>query len=60
MRILIDTNILFSALLFPLPKPAKALQKAADEHSVILCDQNVYELKEILRRKVPKRNVLLS
>ena len=54
MRILIDTDILFSALLFPLSKPAKALQKAADEHSVILCDQNVYELKEILRRKVPK------
>lgn len=54
MRILIDTNILFSAILFPLSKPAKALQKAADEHSVILCDQIVYELKEILRRKAPK------
>ena len=54
MRILIDTNILFSALLFPLSKPAKALQKAADEHSVILCDQNIFELKEILRRKAPK------
>ena len=54
MRILIATNILFSALLFPLSKPAKALQKAADEHSVILCDQNIFELKEILRRKAPK------
>ena len=54
MRILVDTNILFSALLFPLSKPAKALQKASDEHSVVLCDQNVNELKEILRRKAPK------
>lgn len=54
MRILIDTNILFSALLFPLSKPAKALRKTADEHSVILCDQNLYELKEILRRKSPE------
>lgn len=54
MRILVDTNILFSALLFPLSEPAKALQKASDEHSVVLCDQNVNELKEILRRKAPK------
>ena len=53
MRILIDTNILFSALLFPLSKPAKALRKASDEHSVIFCNQNLYELKEILKRKAP-------
>lgn len=53
MRILIDTNVLFSALLFPLSKPAKALKKANDDHSIVLCDQNIFELKEILRRKAP-------
>ena len=54
MRILIDTNILFSALLFPLSTPAKALHKAIEEHFIVLCDQNILELKVILSRKAPE------
>ena len=54
MRVLIDTNVLFSALLFPLSTPAIALRKASDEHSVILCDQNISELKVIIGRKAPE------
>ena len=54
MRVLIDTNVLFSALLFPLSTPARALRKASDEHSVILCDQNISELKIIIGRKAPE------
>ena len=54
MRVLIDTNVLFSALLFPLSTPARALRKASDEHSVILCDQNISELKVIIGRKAPE------
>lgn len=54
MRILIDTNILFSALLFPGSKPAKALLYAADHHEIVLCDRNLTELREILRRKAPR------
>ena len=53
MRVLVDTNVLFSALLFPLSTPSRALRKASDEHSVILCVQNVSELKEIIGRKAP-------
>jgi putative PIN family toxin of toxin-antitoxin system len=54
MRILIDTNVLFSALLFPHSKPAKALFHAVDYHEVVLCDRNIAELREILERKAPK------
>ncbi len=54
MRILIDTNILFSALLFPHSKPARALSYAAKYHEIVLCDRNIAELRIILRRKAPK------
>ena len=54
MRILIDTNVLFSALLLPQSKPARALFHVADQHQIVLCDQNIAELKEILRRKAPR------
>ena len=54
MRILVDTNVLFSALLFPESVPAKALLRAADEHNIVLCDRNISELKGILLRKAPQ------
>ena len=54
MRILIDTNILFSALLFPRSKPAKALLYIAQNHEMLLCDRNIAELRDILNLKTPK------
>ena len=53
MRVLIDTNILFSALLFPQSTPSKAVFHAVNNHDVVLCDRNISELKEILLRKAP-------
>ena len=54
MRILVDTNILFSALVFPLSKPARALLYIADNHEIVLCDRSIVELRDILKRKAPK------
>lgn len=54
MRILIDTNILFSSLLFPNSKPARALIHIAQNHEIVLCDRNISELRDILRRKAPR------
>ena len=54
MRILVDTNVLFSALLFPKSKPAQALLYIADNHEMVLCDRNIIEIREILKRKAPK------
>lgn len=53
MRILVDTNILFSALLFPESRPANALKHVINYYEVVLCDRNIAELKEILERKSP-------
>jgi putative PIN family toxin of toxin-antitoxin system len=54
MKILIDTNVLFSALLFPESKPAQALLLVAHEHEMYLCDRNISELYETLNRKIPR------
>ncbi|MCM1440342.1 MAG: putative toxin-antitoxin system toxin component, PIN family [Muribaculaceae bacterium] len=54
MKILIDTNILISAILFPRSKPAKALIYTAENHDMVLCDQNLTELREVLNRKAPQ------
>ena len=54
MRILVDTNILFSALVFPKSNPARALMYIADNYDIVLCDRNVMELRDILKRKAPK------
>ena len=64
MRILIDTNILFSALLFHRSKHAVALLYIARNHEMVLCERNIAELRDILNRKAPKylpdAEVLLS
>ena len=54
MKILVDTNILFSAVLFPHSKPSLALLHAARYHDMILCDQNIRELRDILNLKAPR------
>ena len=54
MRILADTNILISAMLWPGSKPAVALLHAASNHELILCDRNLFELRDVLRRKAPQ------
>ena len=54
MRILVDTNILFSALLFPNSKPARALMHIVEYHEMVLCDRNIVEIRDILRRKAPQ------
>lgn len=54
MKILVDTNILISAVLFPRSKPAKALVYTTENHEMILCDQNLIELRSVLERKAPQ------
>ena len=55
MRILVDTNILISAILFPRSAVANALLYITENHSMVLCDQNITELREVLQRKRPDK-----
>ena len=55
MRILADTNILISALLYPSSNPGKALMFAAEHHSLVLTDYNIAELRSVTKRKFPHK-----
>jgi len=57
MRVLIDTNVLFSALLFRNSTPARALFHVADHQEMVLCD---YCIKELLDKIEEKRPDLLA
>lgn len=54
MKILIDTNILFSAMLFRGSKPAKALLYVSEYHEMFICDRSIYEFCDVLKRKAPE------
>ena len=54
MKILIDTNILISAVLFPHSKPARALIYTVENHEMVLCEQNLTELWDVSNRKAPQ------
>ena len=55
MRILLDTNILISAALFPNGTAAKAYVKAVTyPNKGIVCDWSIDELRRVFNRKFPK------
>jgi predicted nucleic acid-binding protein len=53
IRVLVDTNVVISALLFPNSTPARALALVLDEHRLVLTDSIIDELHEVVRRKRP-------
>ncbi|MBR1867885.1 MAG: putative toxin-antitoxin system toxin component, PIN family [Clostridia bacterium] len=55
MRVMIDTNVLFSALLFPKGRTAKAFEKVLNEHEVVISSYCINELKRIVAKKFPDR-----
>lgn len=52
-RVLVDTNVVISALLFPSSTPAQALTLVLDEHRLVLTDWIVFELHDVAGRKRP-------
>ena len=53
MKVMADTNIIFSALLFPESIPAKALLHIVGHHQLVLCDHIVNEFLDTVARKRP-------
>jgi len=51
LKILVDTNILISALMYPNSKPALALLHVANNHNLILSDSNISEFHRIAKDK---------
>ncbi|MDR1657813.1 MAG: putative toxin-antitoxin system toxin component, PIN family [Deltaproteobacteria bacterium] len=53
MRVMADTNIYISTLLFPASLPAKVLLHIADKHELVLCDHIVAEIRDVVAWKRP-------
>jgi len=53
MKVMADTNVFISALLFPESVPAKVLLHMATHHHLVLCDYIVAEIREVVSRKRP-------
>lgn len=48
MRLVFDTNVLVSALFFPLSKPRNAFDVAINEHLLLISDETYEELENIV------------
>ena len=55
MRIMLDTNILFSAILFPNGTTAKALNLCIEKHEIVICSYVIDEIKRIVKKKFPNK-----
>lgn len=55
MRIMLDTNVLISALLFPASRINAMLEHIISRHTLVLSSFVVDELREVTRRKFPAR-----
>lgn len=64
MRVMLDTNVLVSLLLFPNPRVNAMMERIFAEHELVLSSFVVDELKEVVRRKFPAKakivDILLS
>lgn len=60
MRILIDTNVLISAILFPSPNMNRLMDKIALEHTFVLPSHVMEELEELFDTKFKGKKHLLK
>ena len=60
MRIMIDTNVLVSAVLFPDSRLGMSIKPISDSHSVILSTTIIDELHDVFNRKFPDKLQVLE
>ena len=53
MKVMVDTNVIISALLFPASLPARILLHVTSNHALVLCDHIVTEIRDVVSRKRP-------
>ena len=54
-RVLVDTIVIVSALIFPGSTPVRALSMAMEREQLVLSDWILDELREVVERKWPDR-----
>ena len=60
MRIMIDTNVLISALIFQSVHMTKVIEKSAEQYSLVLCSYVVDEIYTVVKRKFPKHESTIN
>ena len=55
MRVMLDTNVLISAIVFPNERMDSLIYKAALDHQLVLSSYIVDELLDVTKRKFPKK-----
>jgi predicted nucleic acid-binding protein len=53
MEVMIDTNVLFSAILFPSERMSALFKILTDNHNIVLCSYSLEELYRVTTRKAP-------
>ena len=54
MRVMVDTNILFSAIIFPTGQAANAFTHCLLNHELVISTYVISELKQVIMRKKPE------
>ncbi|MCL2197618.1 MAG: hypothetical protein FWB80_01725 [Defluviitaleaceae bacterium] len=54
MRIMIDTNVIVSAVYNQKSKPAQVLLHVCENHELVLCDYIIAECYDVITRKFPQ------
>ena len=55
MKVMLDTNVLISIILFPNKTTHKFLKKLCHNNDLLLCDYVIEELKNVINRKFPNK-----
>ena len=60
MRVMLDTNVLISVLLFPGTRMDSMMECIFTKHQLVLSSYVVDELKNVVKRKFPKRELAIN
>jgi len=60
VKVLIDSNVLISAVYNPSSKPARAVRDVCENHELLLCDNIVEECYDVIGRKFPQHIPVLD
>jgi putative PIN family toxin of toxin-antitoxin system len=60
MKVMIDSNVLVSAIYNPNSKPAHVVRDVCENHELLLCDHIVAECYDVIYRKFPQHTTVLD
>ena len=60
MRVLVDANVILSAILFPEGAAAAALTCVVSDHQLLLSLYTIHELRKVFERKFPDKTAALD